>query len=51
MATPQLSEEPAKDKSYASEEDFPVAEIHMLDRSFTLPRVLARAASKGTQVA
>ncbi len=47
MAAPQLSEEPAKDKSYASEEDFPVAEIHMLDRSFTLPRVLARAASKG----
>lgn len=29
------------------EPDFPVSEIHMLEHSFTLPRLLAKAASKG----
>ena len=47
MDLPQLTERPVEEAATAEAEDFLVSEIHMLDHSFTLPRVLAKAASKG----
>ncbi len=46
-ALPQLTTEPQINSAPVNSDDLAVSEIHMLDRSFTLPRVLARAASNG----